>query len=80
VPLDELELAGRGVEARPQEERLGEHEQRDDERDLARQPRARLVVAGRVVPARRQHEQQQGAGDRQGDERRENRKRHQVHK
>jgi hypothetical protein len=51
VALDELEVAGAGVEAAPQEQRLAEDEQRHDQRDLAHEWRALLLVAADVRAA-----------------------------
>ena len=70
VPLDELEVAGRRVELAPEQQRLGEHQQRGDERDVAHQRRAPLFIAV-------DEEQQDGSSHRQRDERGQNRKMHQ---
>ena len=70
VALDELEVGRRRVEAAPQQQRLGEHQHRHDERDVRGQ-RARARSSSCT------NEQQERAGDRQRDERGQDRKRHQ---
>src|SRR5205085_466446 len=67
--LDELEIAAPGIEARPEEQRLGEHEKRHDERNLPHDALLVVRIADQL--------QEQRAGDRQRDQRRENRKVHQ---
>ena len=62
--------ADAGLNRAPQQQRLGEHQQRDDQRDLAR-------PAARCCSSSRDEQQQQRAGDRQRDERGQDRKRHQ---
>jgi hypothetical protein len=72
VALDELEVARHRIEAAPEQQRLGEDQQRNGQRDLAHDRRAVFLVAA-------DEEQQDGAGHRQRDERGENRKMHQAH-
>ena len=68
VALDELKVRRHGVEPAPEQQRFREDQHRDGQRDVAHQL---LVVL--VVPHEEQHD---GAGDRQGDERRQDGERH----
>ena len=69
VPLDELEVGGRCIEAAPQKQRFGEDQRRHDERHVPNRRRMRVVFLDR--------EEENGANDRQDDQRRKNRERHQ---
>src|SRR5207302_4265521 len=69
VPLDELEVGGRRIEAAPQKQRFGEDQRRHDERHVPNRRRMRVVFLDR--------EEENGANDRKDDQRRKNRERHQ---
>ena len=73
VALDELEVAGRRVEPAPQKQCLRKHQQRDDERDAARRRSMPALSVTRLAD----EQQQDGADDRQRDQRGEDRKTHQ---
>ena len=68
MALHELEVGGVRVEPRPQQKRLGEDQHRNDERRLPDERTIALIVADQ--------QQDNGAGDRQSHEGRQNRKRH----